>query len=255
MDKKRISLLIGTLVICFLFTGCGNAIPEMTEEQTVLVTNYAASLLIKYDVNNHSLYLDQESLEKEEEMQQKIKEEAERLAKIEAEKEAKKAEKEKEDKDSGDENGSKGSRDEVVENINPADFLKLDGFNVEYKGVEYTDQYPESGDDLFFAISATPGCKLAVVHLAINNMTDAAKTVDIFSANAKYKVAFNDGSYKSIMSTLLTNDFSVFMGEIEPNASVDTVMLLELKEEECVDVNSVNLYIKYQDQAVKTKLY
>ena len=30
---------------------------------------------------------------------------------------------------------------------------------------------------------------------------------------------------------------------------------MELKEEDCVDVNALNLYIKCNDQTLKTKLY
>ena len=31
--------------------------------------------------------------------------------------------------------------------------------------------------------------------------------------------------------------------------------IMELKEEDCVDVNALNLYIKCNDQTLKTKLY
>ena len=57
------------------------------------------------------------------------------------------------------------------------------------------------------------------------------------------------------MSTLFTEDFSVFNGELQPGECIDTVLLMELKEEDCVDVNALNLYIKCNDQTLKTKLY
>lgn len=247
MVMKRKFVILSLICFMFALVGCGNEIPTLTEEDTVLVTHYAASLLLKYDEGYKTKVLNQEELEKEEALQLQIKEEAERLAAAEAEKEAKKqaeaAEKEKE-----------SSFAEVVSYTNPADFLGQEGFSVSYNGIEYLDQYPTDGDELFFAINASDHCKLAIIKLLVTNDSQEVKVFNALDTNARYKVSFNDGDYHSIMSTLLTDDFSVYKGEIQPGQSVETVLLAELKEEECVDVNACNLYIKYASDAIKIKL-
>lgn len=245
LKKYCCIFLICMMAICL--TGCKDAIPEMTEEETVLVTNYAATLLLKYDVGYQTKLLNQEQLEKEEELQRQIKEEAERLAKLEEEREAKKQEEE----------AAANSGDGYVEEvaiIDPSEFLSLDGISISLSNVEYLDQYPNDGEDLFFTTNATPGCKLAVIHLSLSNQTSETVLADILSTNARFKVSFNDGDYHSTMSTLFAEDFSVYKGEISANSYVDTVLLVELKEDECVDVNSINLFIKANGNTLKTKL-
>lgn len=246
--RKRFCFLFLICIFIFTMTGCGNEIPEMSEEESAMVSNYAATLLLKYDSGYQTKLLNQEQLEQEEQMQKQIQEEAQRLAALEAEKEAKKQEEEQAKESEGQ------SSVENVTYVNPAEFLGLDGISISYNGVEYLDQYPKDGEDLYFATTATEGCKLAVVHLGLSNQTSEVRNADVFSTNARFKVSFNDGDYHSIMSTLFTEDFSVFNGEIQPGESVDTVLLMELKEEDCVDVNALNLYIKCNDQTLKTKL-
>lgn len=234
-------------MVSLSLTGCQDAIPEMTEEEQVMVTSYAASLLLKYDTAYETKLLNKEKLEKEEALKIQIEEEAKRLAEREAEKEAKKQKQESEKEASGD----------VVEEIfpsNPAEFLNLDGITVSYGGVEYLDQYPNDGEELFFATNASEGCKLAVVHLVLGNSTSEVKTADVFSTNAKFKISFNEGDFYHTMSTLFSDDFSVYQGEIQPGETVDTVLIVDLKETECVDVQTVDLYMKANGQTLKTRL-
>ena len=247
--RKRFCFLFIICIFIFTMIGCGNEIPEMSEEESAMVSNYAATLLLKYDANYQTKLLNQEQLEKEEQMQKQIQDEADRLAALEAEKEAKKQEEQQAKESEGQ------SSVETVTYVDPAEFLGLDGISISYNGVEYLDQYPKDGEDLYFATTATEGCKLAVVHLGLSNQTAEVRTVDVFSPNARFKVSFNDGESHSIMSTLCSEDFSVFNGELQPGECIDTVLLMELKEEDCVDVNALNLYIKCNDQTLKTKLY
>lgn len=248
MKRKIICI---ALIICMMFTlaGCRNAIPEMSDEQMTLVTEYAAALLLKYDSGYEPMLLDDERLAAEEEMQKKIEEEAARKEALEKEKEAQKQQ-EKENSDSN----STGTGMEVV-STDPAEILGLNDVSVSFNGIEYKDSYPDSGDDLYFAINASEGCKLALVHLKIINTGSTDNSVDILNKNAKFRIALNGGDYKNTMVTLLEDDFSMYVGTLAPGESVDTVLLLELKESECVSTESVNLYIKYNGDTIRTSIY
>ena len=47
MKKSMISLAVATAMISLV--GCGNQIPDMTQEQQALVVEYAAGEILKYD--------------------------------------------------------------------------------------------------------------------------------------------------------------------------------------------------------------
>jgi hypothetical protein len=232
-------------------SGCGNAIPEMSDEQMTMVTEYAAGLLLKYDANYQPMLLNQERLEEEEEIQKEIEEEAARMEALEAAKEAAKNESAQDDGTDGTDSAQK----EELAAVTPAEFLELDQVSISYNGIEYVDTYPESGDDLFFALNASEGCKLAIIHLQLENVGTAESDVDIFDTNAKFKVSINGGEYHSTMMTLLDNDFTMYTGTLAPGEKVDTVLILELQEEACQEPETLNLYIKYNDSSIKTSLY
>lgn len=250
--KKRLCCiaLIGSLLL--VLSGCGNAIPEMSDEQMNMVTEYTAALLLKYDANYQPMLLDQEQLEEEEEIQKEIAEEAARMEALEAAKEAAKNESENQDETTRE---SAGSESEQLDSVTPAEFLELEQVSVSYNGIEYVDTYPTEGDDLFFALNASEGCKLAVIHLTVENLADTENSVDVFDKDPKFKVSFNGGEYHNTLMTLLEDDFSVYTGSLAAKEKIDTVLIVDLKEEECQEPESLNLYIKYNGSSIKTALY
>lgn len=248
MKKKLFSItLMGCLMLAA--TGCTNAIPDMTDEQMTMVTEYAAALLLKYDADYEPMLLNDERLAQEEEMQRRVAEEAKQRADAEAEKET--AEQENADR----ENGGTGESAESAERTDPAEFLELSGITVSCNGVEFYDSYPDSGDDLFFAVNASEGCKLAVIRLTMTNNNAEACNVDILNKNVRFKASFNGGEYHNTMVTMLENDFSVYTGTLAPGEAADTILMVDLKTEECNPVESLNLYIKYQGKNIKTAVY
>lgn len=250
MKKKWICIAL----ICSMMlsvTGCGNAIPEMSDEQMTLVTEYAAALLLKYDSGYEPMLLDDEHLAAEEEMQKRIEEEAARMEALEAARDAAK----QEESQSETENSGIEEEQEAAVVIDPADFLELSGVSISCNGVEFKYSYPDSGDDLYFAVTASKGCKLAVVHLEIINTGSTESNIDIFNKNAKYKVSFNGGTYHNVMMTMLENDFSMYVGTLAPGEKADTVLLVDLKEEECASPATIDLYMKYNGESIKTSVY
>ena len=244
--KKHILCFFMICILSAILCGCGNAIPELTQEESDMVANYAAATLLKYDSGYQSRLLNEAQLEEEENTQNEIRKKAEEMADLEKEKELQKEEKAEQSK-------AETIKEDVAV-TDPAEFLGLDGLTVSYNGVDFVDQYSESGDDLYFTTNASEGCKLAVLHLSIVNRTSEVKMADIFDTNAYFKVSFDGENYHRIMSTLFAEDFSVYNEQIEPGASADTVILLELPTEECINPETVVLYIRYQNEILKTRL-
>lgn len=252
--KKRLSfvLLAGSLILSL--TGCKNAIPEMSEENMDLVTEYAAGLLLKYDANYQPMLLDDEKIAAEEEARQKVLEEAERRAALEAEKAAKK-EQEQSERENGGSGSGEGQEEVPAGPVNIGQFLELEQVSVSCNGIEFKDAYPDSGDELFFALNASPGCRLAIVHLTLTNTGGSDVNVDIFNKEPRFKLSINGGEYHNTMTTLLENDFSVYAGTLAPGQTTDAVLVADIKEEECSQVNEAVLSIRYNGETVKTPVY
>lgn len=251
--KKKLTFAV--LVSCLMLTlvGCSDAIPDMSDQEMSMVTNYAADLLLKYNPKYQSKFLDDNELAAEEELQRQIQEEADRIAREEAEKAAKKAEKEAQEAQEA-QAQTGGSADQVL-NIDPASYLGYDSFSVSCNGISYVNTYPQSGGDMFFAMNASPTCKLAVVSLYVTNQSSENASLDIFDKQAKFKISINKGTYHSIASSYLEDDFSMYTGEFAPNETRKLMLLVDLPEDECVDVSSIDMSIKYDGETIKTNIY
>ena len=76
MKKKTIAVCCMASALMAV-SGCGNAIPDMSEEQGAIVAEYAAGLLLKYDKNYTTRLVEEEaaaSEEPEEEAEEKTEE-------------------------------------------------------------------------------------------------------------------------------------------------------------------------------------
>ena len=117
MKKKLLTLSLCTLMVAML-SGCGPIpeLPEMTEQQEKLITEYAAGLLIKYDNAYDGGLLTEDALAKAEAKEIEQREKAERQKQLAEEYVAKseKAKKEKEAKKSED----KKKKDDAKEEYN-----------------------------------------------------------------------------------------------------------------------------------------
>ena len=143
-------------------TGCGNAIPEMTMEQQELVVEFAASELLKYDVNYQSkLTAHEPEQQHEEEQGEQPKEpliEEETLP----------------EEIIADTDVTIVDNTGTVEaqNISIADFLDLTGVEISYAGYETVDTYPEGeAKEAYFFMSATEGNKLLVLRFSALNVS------------------------------------------------------------------------------------
>ena len=249
--KKKYNLLILIMLLSFVLTGCGNAIPDLSEEETLMVDTYMAELLLKYDENYSTKLLEENEIDKEIKIRKEIEEEEKRRAEREAARE--KAEQEK--KESVSSNSASGGKAEAKDNaVDLEAFLDIDDFSVECTGVTFEDSYADAGDEMFFSITPSSGCKIAVSHLRITNNSSEAQILDILNKGARFKLSFNSGPYHNTMVSILLSDFTMYSGNINAGESIDLVMLVDLPESECVEVDDLDLNIKYNGESGRCSL-
>lgn len=224
---KKISKLVPCLFGSIIFlTGCGSSIPEMTEEQNQIVTEYAAGLLLKYDKNYQSMLVDTTLIE-ETILEEPIKEEDVSL----------------------ENNDSVISENEaVIENIEPVDmaqFLGLDGITIDYTGFLVCDSYPgELDEELFLAMDAADNYKLVVFMFDVTNLLAEEKFVDLLTLDTRYRFYLNEGRQNNALTTMLPDDLATFKDILQPNETKKLVLVIEVGPEIAENITDISLVIK-----------
>lgn len=247
--SKGIILCAAGILAGSVLTGCGSLVPmpELTEEQTQLVTEYAAGLILKYDLTAvDGKLLTPEELAKDEmlEAQQR---QRERDAKAAAEDYlAKKANAGKDKKKNSDsESSSDGSLSAPAEQTvgDIADFYGIDGFDITYSGYEISDSYPTSGEDLLMAMDATSGKTLCVLKFNVTNSSGSDATFDMFYRSPNFYLSINGGDKVHQQYTILLDDMAASNDPVAAGETVERVLIFEVPED-VGSVSSLSLQVK-----------
>lgn len=254
MNKKRISVMLSAAMLATMLSGCGNTIPELSEEETQQVSEYASAILLSYDTDYQSRLLDEDEIA-EAEAEEARKKAAEEAAKKAAEEEAA-AEAEKqaaEDAESG--------AGEVTAQAKPiAEFLGLEGVEITYQGFELTDFYPaqaevstegteaEANLDAFFSMNAAQGDKLVILKFQVSNLSAEDKTVDLLSQNVRFRLSYNGAAKENALTTMLTDDLSTMNAVVAAGSSTEAVLVTEMPTEQAQEISSIALSIKYNEE-------
>lgn len=225
-------------------TGCGNAIPEMTMEQQELVVEFAASELLKYDVNYQSkLTAPEPEQQPEEEQGEQPKEpliEEETLP----------------EEIIADTDVTIVDNTGTVEaqNISIADFLDLAGVEISYAGYETVDTYPEGeAKEAYFFMSATEGNKLLVLRFSALNVSGEELSIDLSKSQTRYKIILN-GTEKNALTTMLLNDMAYYQGTLAANESIELVLLCEIQDDQTEFIDTLQLKMKSVDDSATISL-
>lgn len=247
MRKKNI---VFAAVFCAAVSlmGCGSAIPDMTEEETHIISEYAANLLLKYDKNYEVKVVDTTAYHEE----LKRQEEAARKAEEAAAKEAAKQEEEAAEKNGGGSSG--GAEIQTVSSIE--EFYGLSGVQIQYGGFGVYESYPEQteGEDLFFALGSTYGKKLLVLFFDVTNISGAETEVNLFDLNPKIKISVNGGAYQNPLFTMLPDELTAYKGMLGADETVRTVIVTEIPESESEAVSTIALTLKNEEGSAQLVL-
>ena len=107
--------------------------------------------------------------------------------------------------------------------------LVPDGVVITYMGSQILDSYPENDDDdLFFALDASTGKKLLVLRFSLQNTTGEEKNLDIFSVAPRCTLKINDTERTHVVSTMLLDDLSTYIGSLAAGEEISLVLLAEI---------------------------
>ncbi len=236
MIERKKGIACGALLcaMAFAMTACGNEIPDLTEEESQRVGEYAAVTLLKYDANNRSRLVDPEIV----------------IARLEkdAAKEAGRQENAQTEEQPAGSTTSEVQMPTAQEDITTSleDFFGLaTGVTLTYEDYQIADSYPEDGSaDDYFALDASAGKKLLVLRFALTNGSAQEENVDFLHTSSRYIITVNGSTRGDALMTMLPNDMSTYAETLSPGETQELVLLLEVNEDVAGSVQSISLRLK-----------
>lgn len=230
--RKAGTFLCGIAVTIFM-TGCGSVMPDLTEEETEIISEYAAGVLLKYDRVSSGRLMSMSEYEEEEN---------------------RKAEKEQartEEKPSEEEQAPEESRTDDTEVIDVSqdgeagtaapstieEYYGIQDIAIQYTGYELAESYPADteGEEVFFAMDATEGMQLLILKFTASNGGAADQTLDMLGHGARFRISINGGSGENALSTMLLNDLQTYDDVIPAGSSVELVSIVEVPQSIAVE--------------------
>ena len=247
--RKKISVIFGLSLLCMSLCGCQDAIPEMSEKQADMVTEYAAGSVLTHTSGSRSRLVDTTQEYNPDKM---TKYEKRKLGIAIPEPEPAPAPEEGTEQsqdvsgDGGDSSGQSEQKSEAP-SVTAAEVMGIYGLDVTLTGFEVLDSYPKAaeGTDLVFSMDASAGNKLVVAKLTATNNSGADLTLDTISrGDLHFKLVLNGGSSENTLVTLLSDDFSALNQEMAPGEQVNGVLITQVSDELASGLSSVDVSIQ-----------
>lgn len=246
MNRKKLLISFICAGMLCMTTACGNQIPEMTEQESAMVTQYAANLLLSYSGAYQSRLVDTSQGPETDEAVENA------PAPVQQENPSNEEPAETE-KPQGVEGSDALAGDDTPQEVQLtiAQVLGMESVSVEYTGYRLCDSYPEESatpEDMFFAMSAAQDSKLLVLDLSVTNTGTDVVQCNTLNIPAKYKVVLNGEHTQNALITMLADDFSAIDMQVQAGETVHAVIITEISQERADALQSVGLEVKLDEK-------
>lgn len=222
--RKAGTFLCG-VIVAGLLAGCGSTMPDLTPEETDIISEYAVGILLKYDKRNGSRLVDTSEYENV------VEEAPEEIPEVEQEPESEIPENDTEVVDV--------SQD--VETVSPPstieEYYGIEGVTFQYLGYDLADSYPPEADgaDIFFAMDATEGSQLLVLRFMATNTTSSDLILNMMDYGVKFRVSVNGEAGQGALTTMLLNDLQSYKDVLPAGYSVELVSIIEVPKSSSIE--------------------
>ncbi|MDE6760766.1 MAG: hypothetical protein K2J90_08840 [Lachnospiraceae bacterium] len=240
MLKRFFSLSL--LILCgILLTGC-NTVRDLSEDETRLIAEYAASVLLKYDIN-YTDRIDEgdkvlEDKKSEESGEQSTQEE---VTTQEDTSEAPEADNENAGKEKDtDSAASVGTESDI------AKIAGIDGVSITYKDYLLTKEYPTGEEnDEAVALETEEGHQLLVLRFKVACTSESPVDIALLDKAIEYQVICNGNLAAQPMLTILTEDLGTFDMTVQPDKEENAVLVFQIADEVKEKLETIDLKIHY----------
>ncbi len=243
---KRIGFLLVIVMMMAGLAGCGR---ELSTEENRVIAEYAADLLLKYDKDYQSKYMNTENepdtTATTESQTGEVSTEATTEATTEAASDTTAAENTTE---AGSEEPTlPPSDDGSVQDI--AEIAGLDGISIQYNRCMFLDRYPSIDQDgAFIYLEADKGYKLVVVKFDITNKTSEDKMVDLLNTDLSYRLVMNQSKAAKPMLTILMDDLGTFSATVPADSEQSAVLVFQMAEGLVDKIERLDIRVTYQNE-------
>lgn len=248
---KKFCCLILCTVLFTCLVGC-NEVYELTDEETKVIAEYAADLLLKYDISFDDRISEGEyKLAKQEERGEDVTTEAET------------SENSASEESTSEEPTTESNHGEYVSGIigedadqtdassmqNESDIAKIIGredLSITYQDYMITKQYPATDDDgKFIYLEASEGFELFVVQFRVANLSSQITNLSLIDEEIDYKILCNDTKAAKPMLTILMDDLSTLETTIEPGQEQEAVLVFQISDSLKDNLEKIQLFVQY----------
>lgn len=234
MMKKWLSLLMLSACVFFL-AGC-NDMKDLTDEETELIAEYAAGLLLKYDAD----YVDR--IDEGDKAAQEMTEEASTEQEDTQETVTEEQNVQDTEDDASTEERTVGSESDI------AKIAGITGVSISLKDYQIVDRYPEAEEgDTVVGVEATDGYQLLVIRFQVQNTTENVVDVSLMDKQLDYHIVCNGANAANPMLTILMNDLGTLETAVQPGEEQEAVLLFQISDSMKEQLESMELYINYND--------
>lgn len=238
--------------LCLLLTGC-NEVIDLTDEQSELVAEYVAQILLKHD-----RYFDdriKDGQEKIEKMTESLSEDdfssestteivEETTTELPTEATTEDAEHKTEEQ----------MQEEESENIpinNEEDIAKIAGIkgaSILYKDYLITKQYPAIDEEgKFIYLDAAKGHSLFVVRFRVQNTANDVVSISLFDKEIKYRIVCNQRDVANPMLTILMDDLGTLETKVKAKEEQEAVLVFQIVDSMKDSLETVDLKVNFDD--------
>lgn len=217
---KKANILLCGMAAALLLTGCAT-VPDLTQSETELISEYAVGVLLKYDrghgrrlvdTTGYDVAEEPESEPPVEEMPEEpepVQDEPVEVVDV-----------------SQDEEETQPSTSSVEE------YYGIPNIMISYEGWEMADSYPPQmeGEVPYFTMDASNGMQLLVLKFNVQNLTSEDQPMNMMGYRATFRVSVNGEASKGALATMLVNDMQTYEGVIPASSSVDMVSIVEVPQ-------------------------
>lgn len=235
--------------------GCEKVV-ELTDEETRLIAEYAAELLLKYDIN----YVDRidEGNQKAEEMSSEALDKiinGETTTSTTTEDNVKQESTTEKNEDADRHDSESESLDVKAEDEHTvgteqdiAAIAGIEGAKITFREYFVVDKYPETEEQgEFIHLEASQGYQLLVVRFDVENLTTDILPVSLIDKGLDYRIVCNGRKVAKPMLTILMDDLGTLETNVEPNVPQQAVLVFQISEEMHNNLETMELYVTYNE--------
>lgn len=291
--KKSIGIILALCMVMAL-SGCGEKLPEMTEEQYNQTVEYAAGLLMRYSNNGQErlIYVDAKELEKQRKKEaEKAEKEAAKQTQTQTqvtpqplpeptpvETDVPDVQDNPEEQDKPAEDTSAAALASSQENTANEDSSKEESSETQTPESDpnaitlSSDQTQEIFDDIFlsyqgymvtstypessksYVVNADKGKKLLVLRMDLYNGSDSSKPVNMIPLNLLFQILLNGENLGYSSVTFLPNDLTSYSGTIDSRAHESVVVLTQIDEKDAGHIDSLGMIVTIKGKSQTVNL-